>query len=109
MLFTEDRIIAEIRRIGDAIARLLGVPGALEIVRDDLDAAHRSLFGLPRDLTARLDPRSLAATVRADHRAAAIELLETEATLLEAAGDAGAAAVRRAQAEAIQRASSRGS
>lgn len=103
MLVSEDRILAEIRRIADAIARMvgLGASGALEVVRDDLDEAHRALFGLPRDLTARLDPRSLAAMVRADHRDAARELLETEAALLDASGDAGGAALRRSQREAL--------
>lgn len=108
MLVTEDRILAEVRRIADAIARMVGLGangpggrGALELVRDDLEEAHRALFGLPRDLTARVDPRSLAGMVRADHRAAALELLEVEAALLDANGDAASAELRRAQREAL--------
>lgn len=102
MLFTEDRILAEVRRACEAIAAAFGVgAGALELVRDDLETLHRTLFGMPRDLTARIDPRSLAAMLAPQHREAARELLRMEAELLDRGGDPDGATIRRLQADAV--------
>ncbi|MFO0708750.1 MAG: hypothetical protein U0353_02865 [Sandaracinus sp.] len=103
MLVDEDRILREIRRLSEVVARAVGLrtPEAQEEADGALGELHRSLFGLETSATRRLHPSSLAAMVSPHQRAAAIELLRADAALLEARGDEGLAALRHAQADML--------
>lgn len=103
MFVDEDRIIREIRRIAEAVARAVGVrtKDAEEEADTAIGELHRTLFGLDASATRRLHPSSLAAMVSPHHRDAAVELLRAEARLLEARGEHGLAALRDAQADAL--------
>lgn len=104
MLFDEDRIVREVRRIAEIVARAVALRTRVadEEAEQALGDLYRGLFGLERDATRRLDPRSLAAMVPPHQRAAALELLAAEVQFLEARGLAGEAALRRAQLEAVE-------
>ena len=103
MLVDEDRLVREIRRLGELVARALGrrtVEAEAE-AEDAVGELHRSLLGLETTATRRLHPRSLAAMVPAHHVAAVIALLRADAELLEARGEQPLAALRHAQADAL--------
>lgn len=104
MFFDEDRIVREVRRLAEIVARAVGLRTreADEAAESALGELHRAIFGLDRDTTARLDPSSLAAMVAPQHRAAALEVLEAEVRWLDARGRSADAAVRRAQAAAVR-------
>lgn len=105
MLHDEDRIIREIRRLTEVIAKALRLENRED--RDEAESAlgalHRAIFGMDRDLTLRLSPDSLGVLLDPSQKDAAITLLEGEVAFLEGLGDAPGAATRRAQLEAVRR------
>ncbi len=103
MYFDEDRIVREIRRLAEVVARAVGLrtQEAEEEAEGALGELHRTLFGLDASATRRLHPQSLAAMVSPQHHAAAIAVLRADAELLAARGDEGLAALRHAQADAL--------
>lgn len=103
-LFDEDRIVREIRRVAEVVARAVGLRTrvAEEEAESHLGELFRAIFGLDRETTLRLDGASLAGMVSPQHRAGAVELLEAEVRLLDAQGRTSDAALRRAQLEAVR-------
>lgn len=104
MLLDEDRIIREIRRLAEVIAKALRLEQRedREEAESVLGELHRALFGMDRDLTLKLAPTSLGVLLHPSQKQAAITLLESEITFLSGLGDEGAAAARRAQLEAVR-------
>ncbi|MBN8612864.1 MAG: hypothetical protein J0L92_19875 [Deltaproteobacteria bacterium] len=103
MYFDEDRLVREIKRLSETIARAVGLKNAeaQEEAEAGLGELHRSIFGLDVGSTRRLHPSSLAAMVSPQHRAAAVAVLRADADLLEARGETGLAALRRSQADSL--------
>lgn len=105
VLFEEDRLIREIKRLVEVIARALKLEGIED--RDEAESVlgelHRAIFGMDRDLTLRLSPDSLGVLLHPSQKDAAITLLESEVALLDGLGQPTAAAARRAQLEAVRR------
>lgn len=104
MLLDEDRIIREIRRIAEIVARALQLRSleSRDEAEQSLGALHRAIFGMDRDLTLLLAPDSLIAMLVPSQREAAITLLENEIALLEGHGDFATAHLRRAQLAAVR-------
>jgi hypothetical protein len=104
VLFEEDRLIREIKRLVEVIARALKLEGIedREEAESVLGELHRAIFGMDRDLTLKLAPGSLGLLLHPSQKDAAITLLESEIALLTGLDDTAAAAARGAQLEAVR-------
>ena len=100
-----DVVLRWIEQIALVIRRILFGPGQpdLVLVRNHLDEAMQQLLGPLATLVPRLDPPSAAALLHDPERLQGLALLlELEAELLVAQGDAPAAATLRERAAAFR-------
>lgn len=106
MLFQEDPILRQIKKLAEALASLSGAsagdghdaPGG---DRAELDELHSRLFAMPPAMTGTLAPATLAAMVAPHQLEAAATLLQVESALARRAGDERTALIREAQARAL--------
>lgn len=87
------RLIRQIAQLAAAVAGRRAEARAESVA--EIDEAYGDLFGLPRGLLDRLDARTVRQLVREDQVPVLLELLEADAALAEATGDAARAAHRR--------------
>lgn len=106
MSYQEDFVLRLARRIGEVLARALGVAkrGSYDESHQILEQGVTSELGMPFHMLLRLDPASAVRLLGKDKAAQLIEALRTRALLFELGGRLQDAQASRDHAEAIERA-----
>jgi len=104
--FEDDYIVRAVRHFAQIVANLVsnrrGAHGDTHTL-EEIEDAYGELFGFPRGLLDALDVATVAGMVQSPERLASlIELLDADATIAAAAGDAARAERRQRLADGLR-------